>query len=89
MENRIAKLEVATEYIQRDAAALREGFGGVAESIAQSRERLVTIETRLEHMPTKLEMWLGVGAILLTAGGGLWWLVQQYLGPMLANAAGG
>lgn len=89
MEPRITKLEVATDFLQRDLGGLREGVGGTMAVLTATRERLVTIETRLGHMPTKLEMWTGVGAVLLAVGGAVWWLVQQYLGPILVRAVGG
>lgn len=88
METRTAKLETATDYVQRSVAAVRDSVSKVETSLSDVRERIVKIETRIEHMPTKLEMWAGVGAIIVAVGGALWWIVQQYLGPILAKAAG-
>lgn len=44
------------------------------------------IETKLDHMPTTLQMWGAVVAVLVPVAGGLWWLVQTYLGPLLEKA---
>nr|WP_312953381.1 hypothetical protein [Stenotrophomonas pavanii] len=99
MEARIAKLEVAVEYIQRDVAEIKadlkttnealRGFGnevngelrGLATDVAAVKERLA-------HTPTTLQMWGAVAAIIAPIGAALWWIVQQYLGPLLSKAAG-
>lgn len=46
------------------------------------------IDERLTHMPTTLAMWGAVVAVLVPVGIALWWIVQQYLAPILAKAAG-
>lgn len=58
---------------------------GRLRTVEQSVTR---IETRLEHMPTTLNMWAAVGLVIITVGGAVWWMVQSYLGPILAKAAG-
>lgn len=88
METRIAKLDTATDYIQRSVIAMRDNVSKLETSLGDVRERLAKLETRIEHMPTKLEMWAGVGAIIVAVGSALGWIVQQYLGPILARAAG-
>lgn len=51
-------------------------------------ENAVTrIETKLDHMPTTLQMWAAVAAVLIPVAGALWWVVQAYLGPILEKAA--
>lgn len=50
-------------------------------------ERAVTrIEETLKHMPTTLQMWAAVAAVLVPVAGALWWIVQAYLGPILEKA---
>lgn len=89
MEARVAKLEATVDYIQRDIAEMRSSTAKMADELATARADLAVIKVTLTHMPTTLQMWMAVGAVTLVVGGGLWWLVQQYLGPMLAKAAGG
>lgn len=52
-----------------------------------------TIKERLTHMPTKHEMWVAIAvptlAIASAIGIVTWWVIQQYLGPILAKAGGG
>jgi len=51
-------------------------------------ENAVTrIETKLDHMPTTLQMWAAVAAVVVPVAGALWWVVQTYLGPILEKAA--
>lgn len=88
MEARVAKLETVAEYIQRDVGELRDSVSSMKSDISSMKERLATIEEKLGHMPTKLGMWTAVALVLISVGGGVWWMVQQYLGPLLAKAAG-
>lgn len=89
MEVRIAKLEVAVDYIQRDVSEMRAALVKLGDSSAAMQGDMSAIRERMTHMPTKLAMWAAVGAVVVTVGGGLWWIVQQYLGPLLTRAAGG
>jgi len=88
MEARIAKLESAMEYVQRDMGEARTALSKLVDEVSQSRADLAIIKERLEHTPTKLDVWKAVAAILLPIGAGVWWIVQQYLGPILAKMAG-
>lgn len=88
VEARVAKLEVAVEYIQRDIAEMRSSTAKMADELAMAKADLAAIKVSLTHMPTTLQMWMAVGAVTLLVGGGLWWVVQQYLGPILSKAAG-
>lgn len=89
MEARLAKLEIDVDYIKRDVGEMRQALFKVADEMSAARVELATIKERLDHMPTKLSMWTAVAAIVFPVGAGLWWIVQQYLGPLLAKAAGG
>lgn len=88
MEARVAKLEATVQYIQRDIGEMRTSTAKMAEELASAKTELAAIRVSLTHMPTTLHMWMAVGAVTLAVGGGLWWVVQQYLGPILAKAAG-
>lgn len=88
MEARVAKLESTVEYIQRDIAEMRSSTAKMVDELAMAKADLAAIKVSLTHMPTTLQMWMAVGAVTLLVGGGLWWVVQQYLGPILARAAG-
>jgi hypothetical protein len=58
------------------------------DSRLRTVENSVTrIETKLHHMPTTLQMWAAVGAVIVPVGIAIWWMVQTYLGPILAKAA--
>jgi hypothetical protein len=58
------------------------------DSRLRTVENSVTrIETKLYHMPTTLHMWAAVGAVIVPVGIAIWWMVQTYLGPILAKAA--
>ncbi len=99
MEARVAKLEAAVEYIQKDVAEIKSELKSMNEALRSfgndvngefrdvSRD-VSTIKERLGHTPTTLQMWAAVAATLVPIAGALWWIVQQYLGPILAKAAG-
>lgn len=89
MEARVAKLEVAVEYIQRDVAEMRGSLDRLNNTTASIQTDLAVVKERLNHMPTTVAMWGAVAAVLIPIGAALWWIVQQYLGPILTKAAGG
>lgn len=61
-----------------------EQFDGRLRQVEQG---LVRIETKLDNVPTKTELWRAGAkvaiAVILSAGGVVWWIVQQYLAPIL------
>ena len=89
MEARVAKLEAAVDHIQRDLAEVRTSVAMVSNTLSAVQTDVAVIKERLSHTPTTLQMWLAVVAVLVPVGGALIWIVQQYLGPLLAKAAGG
>lgn len=89
MESRIAALEVAMQYAQRDIAEVRVGVAALQADTTTLKSDVATIKERLSHMPTTLAMWTAVAAVVLPVGVALAWIVQQYLGPLLEKAAGG
>lgn len=92
METRVAKLEVAAAYIQRDLGQARDELIKTSSLCGEVNHRVGQLEERLQHMPTTLGMWSAVAASAVgvggTVAGGLWWFLQQYLAPVLAKAAG-
>jgi len=88
-------LAVLNERIQHLTASVRELGGRLAfadENMADVRRRLAVIEERVSHTATKSWV-LGCAVALLVATlggtlGGFWWIVQQYIGPLLRASAG-
>ena len=88
-------LAVLNERIHHLGASVRDLGGRLAfadENIADARRRLAVIEERVSHTATKSWV-LGCAAALLVATlggtlGGFWWIVQQYIGPLLRASAG-
>ena len=83
MEARLAKVEATVTHVQSDVTMLRDEKLG---------ERLAGIKERLNHMPTKLQMWVAVivtiAGVVSTTGSVLWWIAQQFLTPILAKMVG-
>lgn len=86
MEARVAKLETSVEYIQRDVTAIRASIDKLVDQSAASGKDLATAANQLTHVPTKLGMWVAMLAVLGPIGAVLWWLAQQFLGPLIAKA---
>lgn len=93
MEARVAKLEAAVEYIQRDVAEMRASLEQLSNSVAAVQVDAGVIKERLAHTPTTLMMWAALVAIVVPVGaavvGVLTWVVQLNLAPLLARASGG
>lgn len=99
MEARVAKLEATVEYIQRDVSEIKSELKSINEALRvfgndvngefrRVSGDVATVKERQTHTPTTLQMWVAVAGVLIPTGGALWWIVQQYLGPILAKAAG-
>ena len=86
MEARVAKLESSMEHIQRDVADIKTSIQKLVDQTADAGRDLATIKNQVTHMPTKLGMWAAMLTVLGPIGAALWWLAQQYLGPLLAKA---
>lgn len=93
MEARVAKLEVAVEYIQRDVAEMRAALDTLSNSTSIVQVDVGIIKERLEHTPTTLSMWAALLAVVVPVGaavvGILAWVIQANLAPLLAKSAGG
>jgi len=88
-------LAVLNERLHHLSASVLELAGRLSvakEDTADTRRRLAVIEERLSHTATKSWI-LGYGvAVLFTmlTGilGGVWWILQQAIGPLLRASAG-
>lgn len=93
MEARVAKLEVAVEYIQRDVAEMRASLDMLRDSTSLVQADVGIIKERLAHTPTTLSMWAALLTVVLPVGaavvGILAWVIQANLAPLLAKSAGG
>lgn len=86
MEARIAKLEVATEYIQRDVAEVRVSVERIANEASGIKERLATIEEKLGHMPSTVAMWTSMAVATATLLAGIWAIANLVIPPIVAAA---
>jgi hypothetical protein len=57
------------------------------DHVGTIREDVATIKERLKHVATKAWILGGVIAVLLAILGAMWWMAQQYLGPILQHIA--
>lgn len=92
MEARVAKLEAAVEYIQRDVAEVRASLAMLNNTLSSVQNDVGVIKERLSHTPTTLKMWASLVAVVVPVGaavvGILTWVVQSSLAPLLAKAVG-
>ena len=88
-------LAVLNERFHHLAADVRDLAGRMSlaeENMADVRRRLAVIEERLSHTATKSWI-LGCGIAFLVTMltgtlGGIWWMFQQFIGPLLRASAG-
>ncbi len=87
MEARVAKLESHVEYIRSDVSTLKSDVKDIAGDIVQMKIGMVSQDSRLgnieRHMVTKGQLAIYALGTLLTICAGGWWIVQQYLAPIL------
>lgn len=94
MEARVARLESDVEYIKRDveeikgAVKLTQGDVNVLKTqSAVLLERTANIEKGMAGLVTKGQLAFYAATALIAIMGGAWWVVQQYLAPILAGMA--
>lgn len=87
MEARVAKLESHVEYVRRDVSDLRADVKSIAADIVALKLSSSSINAKLDsidkHMVTKGQLSLYAFLTILPVLGGGWWIVQQYLAPIL------
>ncbi len=71
MNARIDRLDHVVELIGADITDVKVSIG--------------KIETQMGHVATKTWVLIGVVAVMASIIGAAWWMVQQYLGPILAH----
>jgi hypothetical protein len=88
-------LAVLNERLDHFSATVRDLAGRLSfaeENLADVRRRLAVVEERLSHTATK--SWVLGCAVAVLAGslvgtlGGFWWIIQQYIGPLMRASAG-
>lgn len=62
-------------------------LGNVERDVSILKSDVTGIKERLTHMPTNAQMFAIAGVFLIAAIGALWWIVQQFLQPILAATA--
>ncbi|WDY60367.1 hypothetical protein [Pseudomonas sp. PSKL.D1] len=91
LEARVAKLESHIEYMRRDIADLKAEAKMIGSDVSElkvsAKSAEVTLANITSHMVTKgqLAVWALIGLTAVTGSvlGGLWWLAQQYLSPIM------
>lgn len=87
MEARVARLESDVEYIKRDIGELKASVNTLSEGVGTLNTQMATLLERTESikqsMVTKAQLAIYAVATLITIVGAGWWLVQQYLSPIL------
>lgn len=70
------------------AVVIEERMKGLAttSALAALASRIGIIEERMSHTATRAWVLGGVAAVLVGVLGGFWWIVQQYLSPLLQAA---
>lgn len=59
-------------------------LGNVENRVGAMGNDLATITERVKHLPTKTIVYSIAGTFLLGTIAALWWIVQQFLSPILA-----
>lgn len=87
MEARVAKLESHVEYMRRDISELRSDVKSIAADIVTLKLSSSGADAKLDnidkHMVTKGQLSVYALLTILPVLGGGWWIVQQYLAPIL------
>lgn len=80
METRVAKLEGHFEYMRRDISELKSDVKAISSDLVALKIQVAHLD---KHMVTKAQLASYALLTLLPVLGGGWWIVQQYLAPIL------
>lgn len=87
MEARVAKLETDVGYMRRDVSELKSDVKAISSDLVTMKLSIARIDTQLahldKHMVTKAQLASYALLSLIPILGGGWWIVQQYLAPIL------
>jgi hypothetical protein len=92
VENRLCGVEGRLSGVETRLSGVEGRLSGVETRLSGVEGRLGIVEERLTHTATKTWV-LGCAVALLLATlsgtlGGVWWILQQYIGPLLRASAG-
>ncbi|WP_178084350.1 hypothetical protein [Pseudomonas sp. F(2018)] len=89
VEARVAKLESDVEYIKRDVGEIAHSIkviqGDVGVLKTQSAVLIERTDTIKSDMVTKAQLAMYAAGTLVAIVAGTWWIVQQYLAPILVG----
>jgi wobble nucleotide-excising tRNase len=80
METRVAKLESHFEYMRRDISELKSDVKAISSDLVTLKIQMTHVD---KHMVTKAQLASYALLSLIPILGGGWWIVQQYLAPIL------
>jgi hypothetical protein len=91
-DTRMNAIDCRFDAVENRLCGVEGRLGGVEGRLSGVEGRLGVVEERLSHTATKTWV-LGCAVALLLATlsgtlGGVWWIVQQYIGPLLRASAG-
>jgi hypothetical protein len=92
VETRLSGVEGRLSGVETRLSGVEGRLSGVETRLSGVEGRLGIVEERLTHTATKTWV-LGCAVALLLATlsgtlGGVWWILQQYIGPLLRASAG-
>jgi hypothetical protein len=91
-DTRMNAIDFRFDAVENRLCGVEGRLGAVEGRLCGVEGRLGVVEERLSHTATKTWV-LGCAVALLLATlsgtlGGVWWIVQQYIGPLLRASAG-
>jgi hypothetical protein len=92
LESRVGGMDVRLGAVETRLSAVETRIGAVELRLGAVECQLGVVEERLSHTATKTWV-LGCAVALLIAMltgtlGGVWWMLQQYIAPLLRASAG-
>lgn len=88
VEARVARLESDIEYIKRDVSELAHSAKVIQGDVSVLKTQSAVLLERTAHleknMVTQAQLATYAAVVLVTVVGGAWWVIQQYLAPLIA-----